>query len=183
MGSPAMRVKAILGAFLLSGCLGPGPQPPAYWTMESAEAHLESTTRAPIRLGLVKVRVPYDGMRLAVLRADGSLAFDPCNSFAARPEDLVGGVAADMFASGRAAPGGGVVDVTATRIALDCRTEGRRIATVELVATLREGRGESRTVRLVKGAAAIDADDGNYTRAFSQALVQALGEVLANLGV
>ena len=96
-------------AAALSGCLGPAPKTPAYWTIDVDSAD---------KVAFVTVCAPYGGQRIAVLRQDGSIAFDPANSFAAAP---------------------GAVMVR--RLALDCRAEGRRDALVDVEYSLGEKTG------------------------------------------
>jgi len=89
----------------------------------------------------------------AVLRSDGSIAFDPRNSFAAAP----GSIIKDAVV-GR----GGEGSLFVRRLALDCRAEGRRDAVVSL--EIVSGN------RASKGNAAEPTADGNYSKAFSSAL-------------
>ena len=57
---------------------------------------------AATRLGAVSVFAPYDQQSFAVKRADGSMAFDPENRFAAQPAALLKGVLmASLAADGR----------------------------------------------------------------------------------
>lgn len=131
----------------LAGCLSSAPKPPVNWTIDvAAEAKVASAV----------VCAPYAGQRLAVLRADGSIAFDPFNSFAAAP----GSIIKDAVVARR---GEGALVVR--RLALDCRAAGRRDAVVELEIALGD--------RLGKGEAAEPTADGNYSAAFSRAFEKA----------
>lgn len=170
-------------ASLAAGCLGSHPGEPAYWTAESSEARLvvakPGADRVRASFRDLAVRAPYDGAHFAVLRADGSVAFDPMNSFAARPAMLLKGLAKDVIAS--AAPADFAspraetsFSVEVTRLALDCRREGARNAVVALT-LVAAGRDDARAVR---GEASVDASDGNYTRAFSQAFADALADAV-----
>ena len=84
-------VTAVLPVLLLAGCMGTAPKAPVNWTIEPKAASVFSAAAAKwgtVRLASVSVRAPYDGQRLAVLRADGSIAFDAFNTFAAAPAAL-----------------------------------------------------------------------------------------------
>jgi len=141
------KIAAYVSAFLTAGCLGSAPKTPAYWTIEADAAEKAAS---------VVVCAPYGGQRLAVLRANGSIAFDPCNSFAASP--------AAILKDALVARGGSGV-VTVRKIALDCREAGRRDAVVELDIALGD--------RAASGSASVSAADGNYTAAFTRAFAQA----------
>ena len=128
----------------LAGCLSDAPKEPMYWTLDADTG---------IAVSAVRMRAPYDSIRIPVLRADGSIAFDSFNSFATKPSRLV----SEAFKIGRKGP-----IVTVRTFALDCRGEGRRDALVEL--------------ELDSGARAIGTaptDDGNYSKAFSAAFLKA----------
>lgn len=144
------KFAAYFSAFLLAGCLGSAPKAPAYWTI-----NVESAEKA----ASVVVCAPYGGQRFAVLRGNGSIAFDPCNSFAASPSAILKDA---LVARG----GGGAVMVR--KIALDCREAGRRDALVELDISLGD--------RVAGGAASVSAADGNYTAAFTRAFAEAYAE-------
>ena len=144
-----------LFALVLAGCLGAPPKPPVNWTIEVASG---------ARVASVAVCAPYGGQRLAVLRHDGSIAFDPCNSFAAAPAAIL----RDAIASRR---GEGALVVR--RLALDCRAQGQRDAVVELEIALGE--------RIGRGASAEPTADGNYTAAFSSAFEKAYAQALKEL--
>lgn len=132
---------------VLAGCLAAAPGRPAYWTLEIGSAR---------RVASATVCAPYSGQRLAVLRPDGSVAFDPCNSFAASPSAIVRDALVARGAEG-------VLSVR--RLALDCRKTGRRDALVELEVTSGG--------RVSSGSASEPTADGNYTAAFSRAFERA----------
>ncbi|MCR5414369.1 MAG: hypothetical protein K6F50_06545 [Kiritimatiellae bacterium] len=174
----------LVGTAMLAGCLGSHPAEPFSWTVEADGALLhcapQDAKRVKARLRDLSVRAPYDGARIVVMRADGSFAFDPCNSFAARPPLLLKGIAKDALEA--AVPADFAVepsraevtfDVEVSRIALDCRSEGSRKARVSLALTAFPRGGEGRAF---KSEASADAADGNYTKAFSQAFADALGK-------
>ena len=177
----------------LSGCFGgAAPKAPAHWTVEPQAASVERSVaprRAAVRVAGVTVRAPYDGMRLAVMRRGGSLASDPCNSFAASPAAILRGAAQDVveasgvFAGVVAANSSASVplalEVTVRRLALDCRVEGARSALVELTAVLVGGGRE--VVATARGEASIPAISGDYSAAFSSAFSSALAEALKRL--
>lgn len=146
------KSAACFSVLLLAGCLGPAPKVPAYWTID-----VDSGAKA----AFVTVCAPYGGQRIAVLRQDGSLAFDPANSFAASPAAIIKD--ALVVRGGRGA-------VMIRRLALDCRAAGRRDALVEIDYILGEKTGN--------GAASVPTADGNYTAAFSRAFEKAYAQAV-----
>ena len=142
-------------AMALAGCLGPAPKVPSYWTID-----VDSDAKA----AFVMVCAPYGGQRIAVLRQDGSVAFDPSNSFAASPAAII----KDALVTR-----GGKGAVMIRRLALDCRSAGLRDALVEVDYIIGEKTG--------RGSSSVPANDGNYTaafsRAFQKAYVQAINAV------
>lgn len=189
-----VRTFAWLVLPALAGCLSSPPPAPANWTIEWARPETAATTApAELSLGTVKVsgvdvRAPYNGQRLAVLRADGSVAFDPYNSFAAPPAALLKGAAVDVIestgvfsrvlASASSARGVYSVELTVTRLALDCRTPDASAASVALKLTLLNGRD---AVGTSSGEASAPVSDGNFTKAFSSAFTTALTEAASKL--
>lgn len=184
-------------AVLLGGCLSLSPEQPAAasWTVEfvpapakAAAAPAESPAHGSVRVSQVIVRAPYDSRDFAVLRADGSLAFDAYNGFAASPAALLKGAVQDAFLAHGAfrsvVPASSQLaadvsaETTVTRLALDCREPGRRVAVVELSVLLLKGRDAFASAH---GEGRADAADGNYSRAFSAAFSQAVSQALAGL--
>ncbi len=137
-------------ALACAGCLAPAPKPPVHWTID-----IETQDKCAFAM----VCAPYGGQRIAVLRPNGSIAFDPCNAFAAQPSSIIKD--AVVSRGGRGA-------LVVRRLALDCRAEGRRNALVEL--ELADGKTVSR------GSAAEPTGDGNFTAAFSAAFEKAYGK-------
>lgn len=140
---------------VLAGCLGAPPKPPVNWTIEMDD---------DAKVASAAVCAPYGGQRIAVLRPDGSIAFDAFNAFAAAPGQII----KDALV-GRRGEGALVV----RRLALDCRFAGRRNALVELELTLGGATG--------RGSASVPTPDGNYTAAFSQAFAKALAQARERL--
>ena len=183
---------------LLAGCFSTTtPLAPTAWTVEyAADAAAASAPRATpegaslgsVRVAQVVVRAPYDVREIAVLRPNGSLAFDPYNQFASLPSSLLKGAVQDAlqaFGDVRAAVSSSsrldadlTAETTVTRLVLDCREEGTRRATVELTILLLKGRVAFATV---SGVGIADAADGNYARAFSAAFSQAMADALRTL--
>lgn len=186
------RMLSLVALPLVAGCLTSAPPEVSTWTIEFTPAPTAkpvssavSPLRGSVRVLRVSVRAPYDAKTLAVLRPNGSLAFDPYNQFAALPAALLKSAVQDAFlahgVSCAAAPFSpletdGVAETTVTRLALDCRTPGERRATVELAVRLLKDRAIVSTAR---GEGSADAADGNYSRAFSQAFSQAVSAALA----
>lgn len=178
-------IFAMVVLVLLQGCLASAPKRPVQWLVEPVDSSNGSrvTTSATARLSRLTVLPPYDGTAIAVLRADGSIAFDGCNAFAAAPSALLAN--AVIAALRREYPtvlfGGATgadvsCEVMVRKFALDCRVPGRRVARVELTVNRLSGRPQ--TVRVQDGTGESDAADGNYSRAFSQALAAAMEDAL-----
>lgn len=188
------RMLSLLALPLAAGCLTSAPPEVATWTVEftpapaaAAVSDAESPSRGSVRISQVSVRAPYDAAELAVLRPDGSLAFDPYNRFAAPPAALLKGAVQDAFlahggfravasAASRLATDV-AAETTVTRLALDCREPGARRATVALTVLLLKDRAAFATAR---GEGTADAADGDYSRAFSQAFSRAVSAALAS---
>jgi len=185
--------KLLLFLPLLAGCFTSAPQVPVNWMIEwrpgaDGPAHAGETLPLTLRVSDIYVRAPYAGSRLAVLRADGSLAFDPYNVFAASPSQLLRGAAYDALArTGRFAH---VIDhssqasadldaeIAVTRLALDCRAKGRCDALVELsLAFIAKGC----VICVAPGRAAVPVEEGNFSDGFSRAFSDALANAAVTL--
>ena len=188
----AKALAAALAASALAGCLtSVGTPEVACWNVEytGAKAGRGVEPRFGVaRVSQVVVRAPYAVKGLAVLRANGTVAFDPYNEFASSPNLLIRGVVEDALSAsslfkavvGSSSSAGSSLfaEVTVTRLALDCRREGLRNAVAELELRLVDGRD---IVSAAKGAGEGDAADGNYGKAFSAAVSGALGEAIGRL--
>jgi len=148
------RLFPIAVLALCAGCFSSAPPPPVYWTIDAD---------VDLAVSAVEVVSPFDGAKLTVMRPDGSFAFDSFNAFAARPSALIRA----MVRTDAKSP-----SLLIRKLALDCRKSGERFALVEL--ELRKGANAP-----VRASAAVPTDDGNYTRAFSTAFVQAVGRLTA----
>lgn len=172
------------------GCFSTGVKTPKNWVVEWRRATMpvggEKQKYGTARLSSVVVRAPYDTTRLAVLRADGTVAFDPYNIFAASPAIVMRGAAEDVLRAsgvfGRVVPAASqasadvVVEVVVTTLALDCREEGKREALVTLNATLLDGRKIISSVSCEGRAATTSGDfSAAFSLAFAQALTRAAG--------
>ena len=142
-----------LSALLLAGCLSSAPKAPKYWTIDAD---------SDLKVSEISVAAPYDGQRFAVLRPDGSVAFDGFNSFSARPVQLIDAAVCIDYES---------PTLFVRKLALDCTVKGERKAIVELWL------GEDPKTS-VQGVGSSDAADGNYTRAFSEAFVLAADQLI-----
>ncbi|MBQ3808082.1 MAG: hypothetical protein II840_09030 [Kiritimatiellae bacterium] len=150
-----MKKTALLFVPVLAGCLGSAPKPPVNWTID-----IESDAK----VAFAAVCAPYGGQRIAVLRPDGSIAFDPCNAFAAAPGSIIKDAVVGRKGEG---------SLFVRKLALDCRAEGRRDAVVslEIVSGDRVGKGEATEL----------TSDGNYSAAFSRAFSRAYANALEEL--
>ena len=186
-----MPIIATLGATLLSGCLASSPAERADWNIECSDAALrvaETPKYGVARLGLVELRAPYAVRELAVLRADGSIAFDPCNAYAASPVQLLKGAAlaslersglfSAVVGAGSSADSDVDVEVAVTRLALDCREEGVRRAVASLSVRLVRSHG---IVAFGSGSGSADASAPDYSAAFSSAVTSAFSDALNRL--
>lgn len=184
-------VAAVFLLPLLTGCLTATVPDVSRWLVEYRPVKAGQVGRPVFgvaRLTQLIVRSPYNTEGLAVLRANGTVAFDPLNEYAAQPSFLLRGIVLDaLTASGLFDNVIGAtskvaedyaVEVTVTRLALDCRKDGERKAVAEVV--LRLVKGES-IAKVAEGSASIDAADGNYGEAFSRALSVALSDAMGHL--
>ena len=186
-------MKKILPAFLLpllAGCLTSTPPSVSYWPLEykGAAKPADAAKCDVARVSQVLVRTPYNSEGITVLRANGSLAFDSYNAFAAQPSALLKGVLMDcllnsgLFKSvvnaSSSVRSSANVEMFVTRLALDCRTEGARHAVAEVLVRVIS---EDGTMQIAKGAGKVDAADGNYGAAFSSAVTAALDAALDEL--
>ena len=169
---------------LVGGCLGTAPKAPKTWSVEwtnPSVARIEREKMPAVKLLLVDVRAPYNGNRLAVLRGDGSIAFDSYNSFAAQPAAILRGAAFDALgASGafeRVVSGASSAatplsaEITVNRLALDCRRSGHRDALVSLTLVIV---GNRTVVESASAEASVAVAGGDYSTAFSRAFEDAL---------
>lgn len=182
-----------LFATAVSGCLSSGPKPPVNWLVEfSPDGDAKAVERLDVtaKLYSVDVRSPYNGTAFAVLRPDGSVAFDGYNVFASKPSSLLKGPAFDaLCASGRFSkvvpPGSSAfapvtLELAVTRLALDCRKEDLRDALVEVTLLAVADR---RIAGVSRAAKAVPTDGARYSEAFSKAFSAAVREAAASLDI
>lgn len=130
------RLMAIFCMPLVAGCLTASDPDVTFWPLEyqgRGSAAADAARYGVVRMLSVSVRPPYAERRLSVLRANGSIAFDPCHEFAASPSLLARSVVAEaMVASGLfksvVGPSSAIAsdvsaEVVISRLALDCRSE------------------------------------------------------------
>lgn len=179
----------VLPLSLLSGCLAPAPPAPKNWTVSaSRKSSSELMVDKVSRLGSLTVASPYDRPALAVKRADGSVAFDSYNVFAASPSALLRAPLAVLIEDdgrfGRVLSGvssaraGATLETVVTDLSLDCTEEGRRVAKVTLsIAVI-----ENREIKMfLDGTGSADAASGNYSAAFSAAFSDAVSAALGSM--
>ena len=140
-------------ALLCAGCLSSAPKAPKSWLI-----HADTD----LKVSEISVAAPYDGQRFVILRPDGSVAFDGLNVFASRPVQLIDASVSIDYAE---------PTLFVRRLALDCTRKGERKAVVDLWL------GEDPKTA-VQSNGVSDAADGNYTRAFSEAFVQAADQLI-----
>ena len=184
------KLLAILLVPVLAGCLSSNPPEVSFWPLEYKGSEKQSVEAkyGVVRVSQVLVRTPYNSPEITVLRADGSMAFDAYNEYAAVPSSLLKGVLVQALqASGlfkavvnasSSVHSSASAEMFVTRLALDCRTKGERYAVAELQLRIV---GEGDEIRIVKGEGRENAADGNYGAAFSRAVTVALGSALGDL--
>lgn len=182
-----LSLALILG---FTGCLTSKAPPVSYWPMvyKGPVTSAAAPKYGVMRVLPIVVRAPYGTRGLTVLRADGTVAFDPLNEFAAQPSLLAKGVLSDALAASglcrdivetsSIATADVSVEVVVDRLALDCRQEDARSAVAEVVLKVLSGHS---IVSSVKGSGAADAADGNFGEAFSAALSSAFAMALGQL--
>ena len=174
----------LLLASAVSGCFTARPPEVRDWAVEflgRSKAAAKSKFGV-VRVSQVSVRAPYDVRGLQVMRADGSLAQDPYNRFAAAPSQLLKGPVLDAFEVSGAFEGvvgqassaavSVVAEVSVSRFALDCRADGARTAVVALTVLVLDR--DRKIAALVRGDGKADAADGDYAKAFSEAFSAAM---------
>ena len=188
-------MRRLLFALVLSACAGcltaSRPLPVAEWLVDCKVA--ADGSRDPkfgvARFSQLAVRAPYDALQFAVLRADGTVAFDDYNRFAAAPSQLLKGAVLDVLkgsglfrsvvGSSSAATADLTVEVTVERLCLDCRAPDARRARAAVSLLLLD---RSRTIMAeISGESSSDAAAGNYAEAFASALSGALEVALGRL--
>lgn len=188
------KLGAIVLLGLCTGCLtATNPTATSEWSVQVAA--LDNRAEVPrygvARLSQVNVRAPYDGKRMAVLRADSSLAFDPCNLFAAQPSLLLKGVVQDVLtASGcfkvvvpatSAASASEIVEVTISSLRLNCTRGAEAAPIAEASVALLILNGSREIIGVSRGSGSAEASDGDYGAAFSKAITAALSAALGGL--
>lgn len=144
-----------------------------------------------VRIGSILVVAPYSSDEIVVRRADGSIAKDPYNRFAAGPARLLAPVlkaACDSYgAFAMALPNESmarpdvIIEAVVTDLSLDC-SDGNRNAVVAVTLTLVDNRSNVRQVLEVeKGEARISAADGDYGKAFTTAFDEAVKHAFKGL--
>ena len=192
-----MNMKTSTSAFsafilaLLAGCLTTTPPPQSDWNIECSEraACLAETPKFGVaKLALVEVRAPYSVREVAVLRADGSMAFDQFNMYAASPVQLIksvsfaalerSGLFKAVVGSSSSADSDVEIEVAVTKLALDCREDGVRRAVAEI--SLRLVRAHA-IVGYAKGLGSADASGANFASSVSDAVTAAFANAMKKL--
>ena len=190
-----------LGIPLVSGCLSSAPRVATNWTIETIQGaaraavlpRREASTNAVavvVRLASINVRAPYDTRHFAVLRADGSLAFDAYNEFAAQPAAILRSAAEEavrdsgrfghVIAHNSTANATHTLELTVTRLAIDCREKGTRRATITLSFLLSSARVILAEV-VATASIPISDEKMDFSAAFSEAFHEAAGKALEQL--
>ena len=187
----------VLPALLLAGCFSSSAPDVKAWSI-GAEPPNPSQTRpmegggalyGSSRLGSVVVNAPYDRPQFTVRKADGSNATDHYNVFSATPSSLLRAAAqAGLGADGRLGhvvhqssvlTTDAQVEILVKDLSLDCREPGRRAACAAVsLDVIKVGHGPRTLASSGEGSAVVDAQDGDYGRAFSRAFSKALDAAL-----
>ena len=184
------KLIAVLSVPALAGCLTATSPEVSQWNLEYTGGSRPAQTAKydVVRISQVLVRSPYNVSGIAVLRANGSMAFDPYNEYAAQPSSLLKGVVFEALEASDLCrtvvnPSSSIrssasVEVMVTKLALDCREgDARRAVAGVLVRILGQDSFE-----VARGEGESDAANGNYGAAFSRAVSAALDSALARLG-
>lgn len=188
-----MKNYLILLLPLMVGCLSSAPKAPVNWTIDFTRCPNDGVRadggKEAVRIASVDVRAPYAGVRLVVLRPDGSIVFDAFNAFAGSPAQLMLGTMFDAVEAsgkfGRVLPPSSAaktrysIELVVTQLALDCREKGRRTAKIAFMLILLDGREVAASVR---GNGSAEAGD-DYSAAFSEAFVHAMQDAMVKLPV
>ena len=186
-------------ALLCAGCFTSSAPTPKSWTVEPSAKQPQGQSPeggnpafVTTRMGGISVCAPYDRTSFVVRRADGSVAFDAYNEFAASPSTLLRSpVMKQLSSDGRfgrvvspssVAGADAAVEVLVRDLSIDCRDSGKRTARAAVsVDVVKTGRG-ARTVALSgDGDSAADASSGDFSMAFSAAFNEALAAALRDL--
>ncbi|MBE6397599.1 MAG: hypothetical protein E7046_11405 [Lentisphaerae bacterium] len=180
---------ACVSAVVFSGCLTSAPPPPKSWVVSASRKHSsELMVDRVARLGSLSVAAPYDKPALAVVRKDGSVAFDRYNVFASSPSALLrmplaallenDGRFGRVLASASTARANSTIEAVVTDLSLDCREDGKRVARVSVSLAVIENREIS---MFLDGTGSSDAASGDYSAAFSEAFAEAVAEALKTM--
>ena len=192
-----VRVASAAAAFALcAGCLSSSTPAPKTWMVSPAQELAAAAPRpgafSVTRQGQIAVNAPFDTTSFVVRRADGSVARDPYNVFAAQPSALLrNAVRSRLEADGRfgrvvpqssSASADVQVEALVSDLSIDCSDLSRRTAraavSLDVLRTGRNGRG---VILSGDGAGTADAASGDYSAAFSQAFDAAMAAALRNL--
>lgn len=187
----------VLPALLLAGCLSSSAPDVKAWSVGAVSPDPSRTRpmegEGPLyrssRLGSVVVNAPYDRPQFTVRKADGTDATDHYNVFSATPSALLRAAAqGSLDADGRLGhvvhqssvlTTDAQVEIQVKDLSLDCREPGRRAACAAVsLDVIKVGHGPRTLASTGEGRAAVDAQDGDYGRAFSQAFSKALDAAL-----
>lgn len=182
---------------LCAGCLTSSVPQPKTWMVSPSPAATRAATPASgafavTRQGAVSVCAPFDRTTFVVRRADGSVALDAYNVFAAAPSVLLRApVKARLEADGRfgrvvpqtsGASAEVQVEVLVRDLSLDCSSESHRKARSAVsIDVIRLGRGARDVILSGDGEGTADAEKGDYSESFSAAFDAALSAALRNL--
>lgn len=194
-----MTARAVGAAALLlvcAGCLSSSTPVPKTWMVAPSSTAQPAVPQpgafSTTRQGSITVNAPFDSTSFVVRRADGSVARDPYNVFAAPPSALLRGAVRARLETdgrfGRVVPQSSTastdvqVEVLVSDLSLDCSDPSRRTARAAVgLDVLRMGRGGRDVILSGDGAGTADAANGDYSAAFTQAFDAALAAALRNL--
>lgn len=176
---------------VLAGCLSSRPVSTVNWLVVPVNGDFVAASEPSFgeaRLAIISVRAPFDRKEIAVLRSDGSVAFDPVNQFAAAPNALLRGTALDVLRGTGlfrgVQPAVTTADVKTNlelivdEFSLDCRNEGERKAVARVTLVMIENR---QVLSAKRGVGEADAAEGNYSAAFGSAFAKAIASAAGQL--
>lgn len=184
--------------FFAGGCFSfSSPRPVRAWFVAVQEEKVsrigaDAQVFKVTRLGDITVAAPFDKSSIAVLRADGTIAYDAYNVYASVPASLLRQPAKRLLTNdGRfgsvvhrtsIAAASAVVEVLVSDFSLDCREENKRKAKAEVeLSVIKSEKGVRNIIASSVGQGSADAASGDYSESFTVAFTQAVKNALDNL--
>jgi len=185
------RVLIFAALPLIAGCLSTSVQRVAEWDIGCDTSRIKVANKPKygiVRVVQVVVRAPYSNKSIAVLRQNGSIAFDHYNEFASSPTMLIksmthpaleaSGLFTGVVGAVSTASDNVSAEIAVTRLALDCRESGERKAVADVLVRLI---ADGRILATGRGSGVADASDSDFSAAFTAAVTSAYDQAFAGL--